>query len=177
MRERLRRKDAWEQIKQLMAEGTARNADLTQEEADALADEIGDEAKRRVAIGLRAQETAGGNWRVSGITTVSATEAKNRLGTIIGRVSRGEDDVVIENHGKPTAVLISYELYRELREAQDRLRRREAMDALWRLRDEVRARNQDLTEEEADAIAEDVGREAIANVMARARRRKVERSG
>lgn len=107
--------------------------------------------------------------------TVSATEAKNRLGAFLGEVSRGEDEVIIENHGKPTAVLLSYEVYRELREAQDRQRRRDAMEAIWRLRDEVRARNQDLTEEEADAIADDVGREAILNVMARARRQREER--
>jgi hypothetical protein len=50
------------------------------------------------------------------------------------------------------------------------------MEGLRRLRDEVRARNQDLSEEEADAIAEDVGREAIARVMARIRERSEERS-
>ena len=99
--------------------------------------------------------------------TVSATEAKNRLGAFLGEVSRGEDEVVIATHGKPTAVLLSYEAYHEFRELKDQKRRREAMDVLWRLREEVRAKNQDLTEEEADAIAEDVGREAIANVMAR----------
>jgi prevent-host-death family protein len=108
--------------------------------------------------------------------TVSATEAKNRLGAFLGEVSRGEGDVVIESHGKPTAVLVSYDDYRALREAQDEQRRREAMEGLRRLRDEVRARNQDLSEEEADAIAEDVGREAIARVMARIRERSEERS-
>ncbi len=108
--------------------------------------------------------------------TVSATEAKNRLGTFIGEVARGGDDVVIENHGKPTAVLISYEVYRDLREVQDRQRRREAMDALWRLRDEVQARNQDLTEEEADAIADEIADEAMSRVVARARLRWTERA-
>lgn len=52
MRERLRRKEAWEQLMELAREVSAQNADLTQEEADALADEIGDEAKRRVAMRL-----------------------------------------------------------------------------------------------------------------------------
>jgi prevent-host-death family protein len=103
--------------------------------------------------------------------TVSATEAKNRLGAFLGEVARGEDDVVIASHGKPTAVLISYEVYRELREIQDRLRRQEAMEALWQLRKEVRARNQDLTSEEADAIAEEITDEAMANILARARKR------
>jgi PHD/YefM family antitoxin component YafN of YafNO toxin-antitoxin module len=55
MRERLLRREAWEQIKQLMSEASARNADLTQEEADAIADELADEAKRRVAERLDCQ--------------------------------------------------------------------------------------------------------------------------
>ena len=109
--------------------------------------------------------------------TVSATEAKNRLGAFLGEVSRGENDVIIESHGKPTAVLLSYEAYRQFRELQDRQRRRDSMEALRQLRAEVRARNLDLTEEEADAIADDVGREAIANIMARARRQRDERLG
>lgn len=108
--------------------------------------------------------------------TVTATEAKNRLGSYLGDVSRGEGDVVIENHGKPMAVLVSYDDYRDLREVQVRQRRREAMEELRRLRAEVRAVNQDLTEEEADAIAEEIGSEAIARVMERNRRRAEERS-
>ena len=104
--------------------------------------------------------------------TVSATEAKNRLGAYLREVQRGEGDVIIESHGRPTAVLISYDAYRELRAVQEKQRRQEAMEALWRLRDEVRARNQDLSEEEADAIADEVGREAIARVMERAKRQR-----
>lgn len=108
--------------------------------------------------------------------TISALEAKDRLETFIGEVSRGEEDVVIEDHGEPTAVLISYQMYRELREAQDRQRRREAIDELWRLREEVRARNQDLTEEEADAIADEIADEAMTRVVARARSGWVKRA-
>jgi hypothetical protein len=45
------------------------------------------------------------------------------------------------------------------------------MEALWQLRKEVRARNQDLTSEEADAIAKEITDEAMANILARARKR------
>lgn len=110
------------------------------------------------------------------VKTVSATEAKNRLGAYVGAVVRGEGDIVIENHGKPAAVLVSYEEYRALREAAEYRRRREAMEGLRRLREEVRARNLDLSEEEVDAIADDVGREAIARVVARIRARTTEQS-
>jgi prevent-host-death family protein len=109
--------------------------------------------------------------------TVSATEAKNRLGALIGDVADGDEDVVIENHGTPRAVLISYEHYRELQEAKLQQRRREALDDLRRLRAEVRAQNQDLDEEAAEAIAEEVSREAISRVLARSRARRAERLG
>jgi prevent-host-death family protein len=108
--------------------------------------------------------------------TISATEAKNRLGSFLGAVSRGGDEIVIESHGKPTAVLISYDVYREFREMQDRQRRQEAIDALWRLRDEVQAKNRDLTAEEADAIADEIADEAMSRVVARARLRWAERA-
>ena len=102
--------------------------------------------------------------------TVTATEAKNRLGAFLRAVSRGEGAVAIENHGKPTAVLISHDDYRDFREAHDRLRRMQAMEELRRLRQEVRADNQDLGEEEADAIAEELSTEAITRVLERNRR-------
>jgi prevent-host-death family protein len=102
---------------------------------------------------------------------VSATEVKNRLDSYIREVSRGGEDIVIESHGRPSAVLLSYEVCRELRELQEQHRRREAMEALWRLRDEVRARNQDLTADKADAIADEIADEAMDRVIARARLR------
>jgi hypothetical protein len=44
--------EAWERIRDLAEQVSARNADLSQTEIEALADEIGDEAKRRVALRL-----------------------------------------------------------------------------------------------------------------------------
>jgi prevent-host-death family protein len=102
--------------------------------------------------------------------TVTATEAKNRLGAFLRAVSRGEGAVAIENHGKPTAVLISHDDYRDYREAYDRQRRMQAMAELRQLRHGLRARNQDLTEEEADAIAEELSTDAITSVLERNRR-------
>lgn len=108
--------------------------------------------------------------------TVSATEAKNRLGALIGDVAGGEGDVIIENHGRPRAVLISYDTYQELLDAREKQRRQEALAALRALREQVRARNQDLDEAAAEEIAESVSREAIARIIDRARTRADERS-
>lgn len=101
--------------------------------------------------------------------TVSATEAKNRLGALIGDVAGGDEDIIIENHGSPRAVLISYTHYRALLDAKDKQRRREAMDALRQLREEVRAQNQDLDEEAADRLIEEIRSETHARISARIR--------
>lgn len=101
--------------------------------------------------------------------TVSATEAKNRLGALIGEVVNGQEDVVIENHGRPRAVLISYELYQELQEAWEQRERREALEDLRRLREEVLARNQDLDDEAAEQLIQEVSREVRAEVAAQLR--------
>jgi uncharacterized protein len=107
--------------------------------------------------------------------TVSATEAKNRLGALIGDVVGGDGDVIIENHGTPRAVLVSYAHYRELLDARENQKRREAMDALWRLRAEVRAKNEDLDEEAADRLIEEIGAEVNARISARIRQNAAKR--
>jgi prevent-host-death family protein len=62
--------------------------------------------------------------------TVSATEAKVRLGSIIEWAIRESDDVVIESRGRPTAVLISYGEYESIQQLRERARRREALERL-----------------------------------------------
>ncbi|MCC7022308.1 MAG: type II toxin-antitoxin system Phd/YefM family antitoxin [Thermomicrobiales bacterium] len=109
--------------------------------------------------------------------TVSATEAKNRLGALIGDVAGGEGDVIIENHGRPRAVLISYDTYQELLDAREKQRRQEALAALRALREQVRARNQDLDEAAADALIEEIGAELRARLSARLRTDATRRTG
>jgi len=41
--------------------------------------------------------------------TVSVTEARENLSDLLGRVQHGREDVTIERHGKPVAVMISVE--------------------------------------------------------------------
>jgi prevent-host-death family protein len=106
--------------------------------------------------------------------TVSATEAKNRLGGLLGDVAEGDADVIIENFGRPRAVLVSFESYQDLLAARERKRREEAMEALRKLREEVRAQNLDLDEDTADEVAEEISQEAIARIIERNRRRRVE---
>jgi prevent-host-death family protein len=103
------------------------------------------------------------------VKTVSATEAKNRLGSLINDVARGHGAIAIERHGHSQVVVVSAAEWAEVTEIRERLRRKEAWEELMALAREVSARNADLTQEEIDAMADDVGREAVANVVARTR--------
>ncbi len=107
---------------------------------------------------------------------VTATEAKNRLGALIADVASGSEDVVIENHGTPRAALISYETYRELLDARERQRRRTAIDELWQLREDVRARNEDLDAESADRLIDEAV-DAVRTRRGEERRQSTGRSG
>lgn len=109
--------------------------------------------------------------------TVSATEAKNRLGALIAEVAGGAGDIIIENHGAPRAALISYEAYMEMLEVRERERRRAAVDALRQLRKEVRARNQDLDEEAADRLIQEAVDDVRARIWRERQRRMMDLSG
>ncbi|MGH2614754.1 MAG: type II toxin-antitoxin system Phd/YefM family antitoxin [Thermomicrobiales bacterium] len=107
---------------------------------------------------------------------ISATEAKNRLGTLINDVAGGNGAVTIEHHGRPRVVVVSAEEWAEVAEMRERLRRHEAWQRLMELAREVSARNADLSQEEADALADEIADEAMDRVVARARLRWAERS-
>jgi prevent-host-death family protein len=92
--------------------------------------------------------------------TVTATEAKNRLGTLIRDVADGNGAVTIEHHGRPRVVVVSAEEWAEMSELRERVRREAAWQRIIEIAREVSARNADLTQEEADALADEIGDEA-----------------
>lgn len=97
-------------------------------------------------------------WREPRTRTISSNEAKQRWGAMMKAASEGED-VIVESHGKPKAVVISPEAFEELREARERHRREEAMRLLREIEASYDGRNDDLTEDEIEEIAVRAGRE------------------
>jgi prevent-host-death family protein len=97
---------------------------------------------------------------------VSANEAKNRLGSLLRYVSTEDDEVIVESHGKPKAVIMSIAAYEELRELREQKRRADALSELRALRNEVRARNLSLSEQDAEALADRVSREIVDDLSA-----------
>jgi prevent-host-death family protein len=97
--------------------------------------------------------------------TVSATEAKNKLGGIMAWARKNRDDVIIESRGQPNAVIVSIEEYGRILTWRERAKREEALARLERLRQRIGDRNQDLSDQEAGAIADEVSREAVAGLI------------
>lgn len=97
---------------------------------------------------------------------VSANEAKNRLGSLLRSVSMEGEEVIVESHGKPKAVLISFDAYEEVLALREEKRRSDALAELRALRDEVRARNASMGEDEAGALADRVSREMADDLAA-----------
>ena len=96
---------------------------------------------------------------------VSATEAKNRLASIVTWVQDTQDEVIVENHGEPTAVIMAYSEYEKIKDLKEQARRQEIWERMEALRREVSTRNQDLTEEQAEALAEEISQDAINSLV------------
>jgi len=74
--------------------------------------------------------------------TVSATEAKNRFGTMLRRVARDDTPLIVERGGKPVAVLMSFATYEATQQARatpsrSRLQRAREAIGMWADREEI----------------------------------------
>jgi len=84
------------------------------------------------------------------VKRISAKEARNGFSDLLGLVYYTKEAVIVEKRGRPFAVLINPEDYEKL------LQEREARFAVF---DEIRAKNPDVTSQEAEA---DAAREIVA---------------
>ena len=97
--------------------------------------------------------------------TISATEAKAKLSSLINWAIKNKDEVVVESRGRPTAVILPYETYEQFNELREQARRRQLLVRLEELAAQVQARNQDLTTEAADELADRFSREVIKEMV------------
>lgn len=101
--------------------------------------------------------------------TISSNEAKQRWGAVLGYVSDQDDEVIVESHGKPKAVVMSIAAYDELLALREQKRRADALARLRRLNKRIAERNKGTTEteEETIAFAVQLSRELIDDMAAR----------
>jgi len=95
------------------------------------------------------------------VRTISATEAKVNFGSVTRQVVDTDEPVIVESHGQPTVAIVPVDQLDRLRELEAQDRKRIALERIRQLQVEVSARNQDLTAEHADAIADEIVRSAV----------------
>ena len=84
---------------------------------------------------------------------ISSNEAKQQWGSVIRYVSEQGDEVIVESHGKPKAVVMSIAAFAEVEALREQKRRADILDRLGALEVRQAALNQDLSEEDAMALA------------------------
>lgn len=108
----------------------------------------------------------------SSVQVVSASEAKSKLGSLIKLVASNQQDIVIENHGEPSVVMVSFSEYTAGQQLKEEARRRHALQQLRAVRNSVQARlasegQPELAEEEALQIGDKMTRVAIDGLVAK----------
>lgn len=100
---------------------------------------------------------------------ITATEAKTHMGAVLDWAVEHEDEVIIQAHGQPKAVLISFAAYQKNRNQQEIMRRQAALARLEALAQRQEARNPDLGQAETKAMTERFGRDVFAEMLAEGR--------
>ncbi len=98
--------------------------------------------------------------------TVTASEAKNRLGAIMDWAVENEAGVVIEKRGEPWVVVIPYAQYERLQALQERLRRAEALARLEQAAQQMSRGAEVLSDEEVEELADEIARETVERMVA-----------
>ncbi len=97
---------------------------------------------------------------------VSTNEAKTNLSALLGYVSEQDDEVIVESHGKPRGVLMSFAAYQEVQALREQKRRADILDRLRGLQERLSAHNQDLTADQAMVLADRFSHDLIDDLAA-----------
>lgn len=98
------------------------------------------------------------------IKTVSVSETRQQLSSFLNWIRDNQNDVVIQNRGQAEAVIIPYEDYALLQDAREQRRRQMALAELRQIALAVGANNEQMPADTADAVADEIVREAIKNL-------------
>ncbi len=83
--------------------------------------------------------------------TVSSTQAKAHLGTLLKWIDQHDDEVIVELYNKPTAVIMTYDEYEEIVKLRRQERQRQAETQTQHT--EIEVRNPEMLVEEASRLA------------------------
>ncbi|CAN5883428.1 hypothetical protein BH24CHL4_BH24CHL4_16630 [soil metagenome] len=99
--------------------------------------------------------------------TISASEAKNNLGSLIRWIRSDNESVIVENRGAPAAAILSIAEYERLQVLKEKARREEALAELRQLTAELEEKQKDMRVEEANALVEEISRDVMDAVLSK----------
>ena len=99
------------------------------------------------------------------LKTIPATELKNKVGSVINWTIKNQDDLVVESRGVPKVVIMPYSSYQEILKFRQEARRKAALAQWQQLRKDIQTRNPDLTDEKAEAFANEFSQEVKKVVL------------
>lgn len=97
--------------------------------------------------------------------TISVSEAKNTLSAVLEWAVENDDNVVIESRGEPKAAILPYDEYEEYLALKEEARRRDALQQLRELSEQIWAATSDLSDEEVDQLAEEITQETFQRMI------------
>jgi PHD/YefM family antitoxin component YafN of YafNO toxin-antitoxin module len=97
---------------------------------------------------------------------MSSNEVKQRWGSVMSTVDVPDNAVIVESHGKPRAAVISFERFEKLRELEEKERREEALRTLRGIGSRYDGRNDDLSDEEIEELANRFSHEFVDDLAA-----------
>ncbi len=98
---------------------------------------------------------------------VSLTPNETQTQALVDWVVQNQKEIIIkEEKGEPAAVILPYAEYLKLQELKEKARRESLLAQLEAIRQDVSSRNQDLTQDEAEALADRFVREVLNDMIA-----------
>ncbi len=92
---------------------------------------------------------------------ISVSEAKNKLSAMLDWTVKQQDEVIVESHGQPKAVILSYDEYEKILALRQLANRQAALNRLEIIAARIQEKNLDLNEEAAENLADEISRETI----------------
>ncbi|MBA3275782.1 MAG: type II toxin-antitoxin system prevent-host-death family antitoxin [Chloroflexia bacterium] len=100
------------------------------------------------------------------LKTMSSNEVKQRWGSVMSTAKETDNAVIVESHGTPLVAVISFGRFEKLREFEKREQRERALKTLREIEARYDGRNDDLTEEEIEELADRFSREFVDELVA-----------
>ena len=101
--------------------------------------------------------------------TIPATQLKNKLGTVIRSTIKNRSELIVSSRGVPQVVIMPFDEWQKFsalrKEQKEQAERQKAWKTFKQLRRDVQAQNPNLTEKQAQELANRFSKDVIKSVI------------